>query len=142
MDAMGGILTNGLGGPACNQLIFGPLRLFVRMEDLPPVTNVSVGGGSHVRQDSNVQNIVQSMHNRRQREREFEEQDDTTPQARIRKRVVVTFKLNDKMHDKEFIVTPRTASNVVKVVNITNTITTKIRAFISRLVQRNGKSND
>lgn len=35
---VGSILTKGLGGPACNLMIFGPFRLYIEPVIVPPVT--------------------------------------------------------------------------------------------------------
>lgn len=48
---VGSILTKGLGGPACNLLIFGPLRLYINPLPTPPLTPTpppvsgGIGGG-------------------------------------------------------------------------------------------------
>jgi len=58
---VGSIITKGLGGPACNLMIFGPLHLYIEPIVGPPVTpspsptipvptptpSAGVGGGGH-----------------------------------------------------------------------------------------------
>ncbi len=141
MDAMGGILTKGLGASACNSLIYGPFRLKCYVS-LPPIipTTTQGGGGSHVRAGSTAAHIIQIQHDRIQRQNAelAEEQDERNAKLYEKRLITLVIGFNQKTIQKEYIVDKDRANKIVKIISIVNktmkAISTSISSFRQMVV--------
>lgn len=118
MDAMGGILTKGLGNPACSHLILGPLRL--HCGEIP-----HTGGGHSVRKGSDVAKYIANRSQGRYDNNE-------TGLSKPKKQITITFSVNNRTHEKTYIVEQDRADKVIKAINWIHETRKKLRIFLSK----------
>jgi hypothetical protein len=126
MDAMGGILTKGLGASACSHLIVGGFRL--HLEDVHvPIEEIRRGGRGFIRDDSRAANIVRNKLNRN------EQEDIKTIR---KKQITITFSFNEKIHEKTFIVDVERGEKLVTAVNWINKTKNDISIIFDNLIKK------
>jgi len=136
MDSMGGMLTNGLGGPACNTLIYGPfhLKCIVTPVQSPPTS--AGGGGSHVRPGSAVAGIIQSYPYQRN-DVEDDEKEKRDAAIREKRLVTIVVGINKKTIQREYVVDKKRADHIVNAINVVNktlqSISTSVSTFSRKI---------
>jgi len=119
---VGSILTKGLGGPACNLLTFGPVRLYISPYDTPSPTPTPVvpplGSGS-------------SHYNGYMHQRD-DEDDDREEKFKLTFKV----KILSKELEKSFIVDSFKKDKIVKRVGKINILNIKFKTAFNKMKNR------
>ena len=133
MDAMGGILTKGMGASACSHLIIGRFRLHLAdVPIVPPTPTQSNGGGFAVRENSQAAHIIQQQLDRIR----HQDRDETTKPVVRKKQITIAFSLNDKIYDKTFVVDAENANKIVTAVNWINKTRESISIVFDNLTKK------
>lgn len=136
MDRMGGILTKGLGATACNTLIMGPFRLKCYVQDLK---EAGQGSAPHIRPNTHAEQLFRQRLDdiSRQRRREIDDDIDArNADILSKKKITIVVSVNNKLIEKEYIVSKKRADKVVKVVNWINTTSKTISIKIDALKKK------
>ena len=125
----GGLITYGLGRPACQSLItMSPFQLACFVPAPPPVPPKIDSGGSIPLEPGEIQDFYQPID--LDNEGNF-----VDPSVYGKKHVVIRIKSEFFEGEKEFLVPTKRVKGIVKAVNIMNTTITKMKAVAQNLVQ-------
>lgn len=126
MDLLGGLLTNGLsGGTAYNHLIFGSLSLLVSdVEDSSKI--IGGGGGTSIRDKSSITKLFRKSENN---------QDDQDHLVVPKKQVKLLLTINNKIHEKTFIVDTKNGEKIIKIIKWVNVTKSKITIFLNKITK-------
>lgn len=123
----GGIITGGLGRPACHGMItMFPFSLYCAVVPAP-----LQGGGSIPLAPGEIQNFYQPVDSSlgtKPSEGQF-----VDPRVYGKKLVKVTLKFNEHTVHKEYLVTEKRAKHVITVVNLVNATRAKMKVMASNI---------
>lgn len=126
----GGIITGGLGRPACHGMItMFPFSLYC--EIVPPPPQPIQGGGSIPLAPGEIQNFYQPVDTSLgvpTKEGQF-----VDPRVYGKKLVKVTLKFNEHTVQKEYLVTEKRAKHVVTIINLVNATKARMKVMANNI---------
>lgn len=130
VDVTGGIITGGLGRPACEQIITRAFHLYC---DALPVGEGG-GGGPYPRPAHNVipDGGIQDFYKEVDLSKPAN-QDDRAFDLSQKYRVMIRLKIREREHSKEFVVDRHRKNLIVKAVNFINKTRDNITITISKV---------
>jgi len=125
---VGGILTGGLGLPACEGLaITTQFNLFCGIVITVPTPPPSRGGGSRPMAPGEIQNFYKPV------DPEYLVPQDIDPFSKPKNHVQIKISFKDTVIDKEYLVSNKRMKAVITVINLINTTKEKISTVISNI---------
>ncbi len=133
LDVKGGIITGGLGRPACKGMItMATFSLWCEVE--PPKEPVTQGGGSIPLAPGEIANLYQPVEGGAEAVGLPGGEGNFVNPAAYGKRVVrVAVKLNDRVFEKEYLVTDKRAKSVITIVNLINVTKDRMMVMASNI---------
>lgn len=134
MTPLSGLITGGLGLPACQGMIVNRFHLFGCGVSVS-VGKENYGGGPYPRpawnQVSNIQNFYKPVDPNYYLQQNLD--------GRKTHHVIVTITINETTTTKEYLVRERTANIVAKIVDVVNNSLNRIRVAISAVKRTTGR---
>ena len=126
----GVLITNGLGSRACSNLIIGnKFHMFGCLEIIiPPITSTPGTGGSIPLAPGQIQNFYKPITTP-----DYYIKTDIDPLAKPKQLVIVKLTINDKIHEKEFLLKEKPYKLLINILNLENTTFKKIKIIIDNL---------
>jgi len=128
----GVLITNGLGSEACGPLITSSkFHLFgCDVTIIIPPAIISSGGGNYPLAPGEIQNFYQPV----DKGSKFYTPLNIDPTKSLKKYVIVKLTINNKTHEKEFLLKEKPYKALLKILNLENTTTKQIKISINNLL--------